>query len=684
MPESSQRLIAPEDLYDLQIVTDCQISPDGRHVVYAVQRVDRETEDKYANLWIVPAEGGDPTQFTYGDQVDSQPRWSPDGSQIAFLSTRVDKKHRSGKKQPQMYVIPFSGGEARPLTDLQGEYGPFEWSPDGQRLVCQFRAKDAEAIEREEDEDKKKLGVISRHITRVFYKSDGEGFLPKERWHIWIIDAQTGQATPLTACEVYDEVEPRWSPDGSQIAFCSNRSADPDLDPDAVDLFLAPVQAGGRPVEGGELRKVETPLGPKSDPSWSPDGTRLAYLGSQGRERWWSNTSLWVVPVSGGGQARNLTAAHDLHASSNTINDLPGGLPMTSPTWSADGRRLFFLVSRHGSTVLQALDVEGSDPGPETVIGGPGVVGAFSLDREQSRFAYLRADMREPAQVWVCGVDGGGAHKRTRVNADLLQARDLGEVEEVWFKGPDDNDLHGWILKPPGFDPTRTYPAILEIHGGPTAQYGHLFMHEFYVLAARGYVVFFCNPRSSQGYGEEHCRVAFNHFGTVDYRDLMAWADRVQGKPYVDADRMGVTGGSYGGLMTNWIIGHTARFRAAVTQRSVSNWVSFYGSSDANWSFQAFLGGEAPWENLENYWRQSPMEAIANATTPTLVIHSEQDMRVPLEQGEQVYVALKKKGIDAELVLFPDESHGLSRGGRTDRRVVRLKHILRWFDRYLK
>ena len=684
MSASSQRSITPEDLYDLQVIADCQISPDGQHVVYAVQRVDRETEDKYANLWIVPAEGGQPRQFTYGDQVDSRPRWSPDGSQIAFLSNRVDKAHRSGKKQPQVYVIPFGGGEARPLTDLQGEYGAFEWSPDGRQLACQFRAKDAEAIEREEDEDKKKLGVVSRHIKRVLYKSDGEGFLSHERWHIWTVDAQTGQATPLTAGEVYDEVEPRWSPDGSQIAFCSNRSAEPDLDPDAVDLFLLPVKAGSVPAEGGDLRKVETPLGPKSHPAWSPDGKWLAYLGSEGRERWWSNTSLWVVPAGGGEAARNLTAAYDLHAAGNTINDLPGGLPMTAPTWSADGRTLFFLASRHGSTALQALGMESDHSGLKTVIGGPGGVGAFSLDRGQSRFAYLRADMREPAQVWVCDVGGKGAHKRTHVNEELLQARDLGEVEEVWFKGPDDNDLQGWILKPPGFDPARKYPAILEIHGGPTAQYGHLFMHEFQVLAARGYVVFFCNPRSSQGYGEEHCRAAFNRFGTVDYQDLMAWTDLVQGKPYVDAHRMGVTGGSYGGFMTNWIVGHTDRFRAAVTQRSISNWVSFYGSADFNWTFGAFLGSEPPWENLENYWRQSPLEAIANARTPTLILHSEQDLRVPLEQGEQLYVALKKLGVEAELVLFPGESHGLSRGGRTDRRVVRLNHMLRWFDRYLK
>jgi dipeptidyl aminopeptidase/acylaminoacyl peptidase len=257
-------------------------------------------------------------------------------------------------------------------------------------------------------------------------------------------------------------------------------------------------------------------------------------------------------------------------------------------------------------------------------------------------------------------------------------------VEETWIQTPDGTDLQGWILTPPGFDPSQKYPAILEVHGGPTAMYGYLFMHEFQVLAAQGYVVFFTNPRGSQGYGEAHCKPVFDHFGEDDFADVMAWTEYVQALPYVDETRMGVTGGSYGGFMTNWIIGHDHRFAAAVTQRSVSNWVSFYGSADMNYSFQAFLSGKPAWEDLENYWRQSPMSAIGNAQTPTLVIHSEQDMRVPQEQGEQVYVALKRMGVDTELVLFPEEPHGLSRGGRTDRRVARLQHMVRWFDRYLK
>ncbi|MEA3376298.1 MAG: S9 family peptidase [Chloroflexota bacterium] len=671
MPRENRRTITAEDLYRFRLVTDCEIAPDGEHVVFCVQRVDQEEEKKYTNLWVVPTDGGDPWQFTHGDHADTMPRWSPDGTRIAFLSNRVDED------QPQVHVIPFRGGEARQLTDLKGKFGTLEWSPDGQHLLCQFRKKDQEAIEREEDERKKKLGVVSRHVDRVFYKLDGEGFLPKERWHIWTIDAESGEATQLTDGEIYDELDPRWSPDGEQIVFHSNHADDPDLDPDAVDLFVMP-------AEGGEPRKLDTPIGPKQKPVFSPDGQQVAYLGQEGRGDWWKNTGLWVVPADGNAQARNLTGRFDVAVSSDTINDLPGGLPMSPPTWSKDGDRILVQISQRGNTLLKLVSVDGEDESLHTVVGGDGVVGAFSLDDDQSAVAYLHADMQEPAEVWTCALPDGEPTRRSHVNQALLAEIDLGEVEELWLEGPDGNQLQGWILKPPGFDSSKAYPAVLEIHGGPRTQYGNLFMHEFYLLAAQGYVVFFSNPRGSRGYGEEHARAISNSWGTADYADLMAWTDLVEEEPYVNGERLGVTGGSYGGYMTNWIIGHTDRFRAAVTQRSVSNLISMYGSSDFNWAFQQEFGDQPPWETFQNYWQQSPISHIGNATTPTLVIHSENDLRCPIEQGEQVFVALKKLGVETEMVRLPDEPHGLSRGGRTDRRVERLEHILRWFDRHLK
>jgi dipeptidyl aminopeptidase/acylaminoacyl peptidase len=674
MPTKSKRRITAEDLYRVNLIGEARISPDGRSIIASVQRVDQKTEKKYSNLWLIPTDGGAPQQFTYGDQRDGMPRWSPDGQTIAFISNRKDEK------QPQIYLIGLNGGEARPLSNVKGDIGSLDWSPDGRRLLITFRAKDKEALERDENEQKKKLGVVARHVTtRTFFKVDGEGYLPDERWHIWTINVQNGKAAQLTSGDLHDEGNPAWSPDGRSIIFVSNRRPNPDQEPDADDLYLIP-------AEGGEMERLETPEGPKFAPVFAPDGRSVAYLGGEGRGMWWRNISLWVLPLDGREPARNLTAAADLHCVDVSSGDLTSAAQM-SPTWANDSQSLFFQASYHGDTALYRVNAAG-EPTISRVLPEAGLVGPYTLDASQNCLAYVLNTMTQPGEVMVRemgkGKENGRFRKLTHFN-DWIKKLDLGRVEEVWFKAADGYDLQGWILFPPDFDPAQKYPSILEIHGGPQVQYGSAFMHEFFYLAAHGYVVYFSNPRGGQGYGEEHCKAIWNNWGTVDYDDVMAWADYMAAQPYIDPARMGVTGGSYGGYMTNLIIGRTNRFKAAVTQRSVSNLISMWGSSDFNWAFQQSIGeNKPPFENLEHYWRLSPMKYIGNAQTPTLVIHSQADYRVAQEQGEQVYVALKRLGVDTELVLFPDEPHGLSRTGRTDRRIVRLNHILRWFEKYLK
>ncbi|HVP21914.1 MAG TPA: S9 family peptidase [Anaerolineaceae bacterium] len=669
MPKLSTRLITAEDLYNLETISGLRLSPDGKFIVYAKHRVDRKTQKKYSNLWIIPTSTGKPRQFTSGDQNDSAPQWSPDSQQIAFLSNRADIE-----KPVQVYLIPISGGEAVRLTEIKGEIIEISWSPDGKKLLMSLRKTDPEELARQEDEKKKKLGVVFRQYDRLFYKLDGYGYLPHERTHVWTVDVPTGRSRQLTSHPVFDELNPSWSPDGKRIAFISNRSQDPDLLVDRDDLFVVP-------AAGGEFSKIETPPGPKGRPVFSPDGHWIAYVGVDGEDVIYKNTVLWIVPSDGNGPACNLLEKYDLHVDALTINDTMAPEFM-GPVWSRDSQSIFFQVVYHGSTLLKNISIR--DGSMQDVIGEGGVVGSFSFDRAQAHLAYFSGAIDDPGQVYWMDLASGKSKSLTSLNQSWLPKVDLGRIEELWFKGPDGNDLQGWILTPPGFDPSLKYPSILEIHGGPMLQYGKYFMHEFYYLASHGYVVYFTNPRGGRGYGQDHTRGIYRDWGNKDYIDLMAWSDYVASQPYIDPSRMGVTGGSYGGYMTVWIIGHTQRFNAAVTQRCVSNFTSMWGSSDFNWTFERELNGKPPYEDLQDYWNHSPIAYIGNARTPTLVIHNENDHRCPIEQGEQVFVALKRLGIDTEFVRFPEEFHGLSRTGRTDRRVARLNHILRWFEKYLK
>ncbi len=670
MSPSEKRTINAEDLYNINILTASEISPDGKAILYALQTVDRESEKKFSHLWSIPSEGGTAKQLTFGKQADSKPKWSPNGEWIAFMSNRIDAT------QPQIFILPVSGGEARPVTDFQGDFGDYVWSPDSKHLVFAFRPFDDVDIEMKKDDKKKELGRVSRRVTeRVFFKFDSYGYLPDERFHLWTVDIESLETKQITHSKNHEENNPAWMPDGKTLAYISNVTENPDLTPGHDDIFLLN-------LESGESRKLNTPIGPKGHLSFSPDGKNLAYLGYEDPKADYKNTELWVIDLDKPNNARSLTAKFDFDVGGGVINDI-GAVQTVTPVWSKNGNDLIFQVGRHGRTSLHAIDLTGENL--KTILEFDGVVITFSLDQAQDEIAYLLGTMKDPCQVAVYSFNDKASKVISTINKELFDQLDLGSIEEVWFKGPDDNDLQGWILKPPHFDENKKYASIMEIHGGPLAQYGFFFMYEFYYLAAQGYVVYFCNPRGGQGYGEEHAKaIYYGKWGTVDFADLMAWADFMEKKPYIDPVEMGVTGGSYGGYMTLWIIGHTDRFKAAAAQRSVSNLISMWGSSDFNWSFQKWFDDKAPYENLEILWQCSPMKHIGSAKTPTLIIHSMQDLRCSIEQSEQAYVALKNLHVDTEFLMFPDSPHGVSRTGRTDRKVVRLEGIADWFNRYLK
>ncbi|KQC12434.1 MAG: hypothetical protein APR63_11045 [Desulfuromonas sp. SDB] len=659
--------ISAEHLYQLQWQSNLRVIPPHDQLVYSQHRIDRKKEKIYSNLWIAGSESRKPFQFTQGDQSDYLPRVSPGGEFIAFLS------NRDHAEQSQIYVIPVNGGEARKLTEMKGRFSEIEWSPQGDKLLVVFTRKDKNLIEMEKNEQKKKLGLTSRKIRRVFYKSDGEGFLSEQRSHLWLINAKNGKAENLTDHDIFDEYLASWSPDGKKIIFCSNRSQDPDLFPEKSGLYELILNTG-------KIREIKTFRGTKFNPAYSPDGKYVSFFGTEGI-KWWKNTSLWIVPTDGSSPPLNLTGKHDLNAGGWTINDF-GHFEIMPPLWGKDGQYIYFQAARHGNTHIYKSDRKSQQI--ELLFDKPGVVGSWGFGKSESNLYYQFSQIQEPGDIWNYNFKTGKHRRLTKINSKVMDRLELGKVEPQWFTNSEGIDIQGWIHKPPGFNRKKKYPSILEIHGGPSVQYGNHFMFEFHYFAAKGYVVYYCNPRGSQGYGEKFADAIANNWGSADYRDLMEWAKAVQKNKYIHPRKKAVTGGSYGGYMTNWIIGHTDQFKAAVTQRSVSNLISMWGTSDGNWIFQRVFGDKEPWKNMENYWNQSPLKYIENAKTPTLIIHSENDLRCSIEQGEQIFVALKKLGVDTVMIRYPEESHGLSRGGRTDRRIDRLRNMLEWFDKYLK
>jgi dipeptidyl aminopeptidase/acylaminoacyl peptidase len=640
-----RRPITAEDLLAFKFVSDPQMSPDGDRVAYAVKSIDGR---KYhSHLWV-----GD-RPFTSGAVSDAMPRWAPDGRRLAFA--------RAIEDNAQIHLIAADGGESRALTRLPaGKIKALEWSPDGSRLAFVFHpgAKEKEA-------------PVLRHVTRLRYKEEGAGFLDEERDHVWVVWVRDGKTLQVTKGE-WDDAMPAWSPDSAFLAFASNRHPDADYRIQEIDLWIVP--AGG-----GQARKLPKPRGPAAWPRWSPDGKTIAYLGHDKPEEVWgtANLHVWSVPASGRGDARDLIDGFDRTCEDLVITDTKSFHGVTQPpVWSADGRTIHVLASDHGTCHIYAVPASGGAPKPVTH--GAFEVMGFSVGA--GRVAMAVSDPLILGEIYT--LDRGSRRRVSALNDDLWSQLQLSEPEDFDVRSVDGTTIQGWLLKPASFTPSRKWPVILQVHGGPRAQYGYAFFHEFQLLAAQGYVVLYTNPRGSQGYGEAFARAIVNDWGSVDYKDLMAAVDAVCRRKWVDEKRLGVCGGSYGGYMTNWIIGHTDRFRAAITMRCVSNLFSFYGTSDFGFEDHREFGGHA-FDVPDNYARQSPISFVKNITTPLLITHGEQDLRCPIEQAEQIYTMLKAMKRDVEMVRFPEETHDLSRSGRPDRRVARLKHILRWWKRHL-
>ncbi len=656
-----------EDLYRLRFVADPQLSPDGSNVAYVVAWVDPDDHTRYrSQIMLVPFDGSSaPRPLTSGRHRDAAPRWSPDGRSLAFASDRDNDRS-------QLFLLSLAGGEPRQLTSLKRGAGTPVWSPSGDHIAFAARVDIEPVACQEGQSDERGKPPRVRIISRVHYKADGEGFLEALHRHLFVLDLQSSGATPRQITDGdFDEAEPCWSPDSSLIAFTSNRERDRDLSL-LNDVWIVS-SAGGRP------RRLTRHRGQAAQPVFSTDGTRVAFLG---HERGWDygvNTGLLEATI----QAAELSVVSgdtpdELENSANS--DVRDPAASSPPHYTSDGRGILTLASRSGSVEVLRFGRDGGQP--EVILGGPErEVAAFSAAFDD-RIVGLVSDSTHPYEI--VALDHGQERRLTHENDVLLEGLDLSPAEPFEVTSTDGVTVHGWVIKPVGFSDRKQWPVILEVHGGPETMYAATFMHEFQVLAGRGYVVVFTNPRGSKGYGEAFTARIFADWGNQDAADCLAVVDAAGRWKWVDTARMGITGGSYGGFMTSWLLGHTQRFKAAVSQRGLYNFVSFYGTSDIGPWFGDYVLGGPVYERDELYRERSPITYAANMRTPLLLLHSESDLRCPMEQAEQLFVRLRRLGkTEVEMVRFPEESHNLSRSGRPDRRVERLERIAGWFDRHL-
>jgi dipeptidyl aminopeptidase/acylaminoacyl peptidase len=691
--QTAQRGVRAEDYYAFEFLGDPRLSPDGRWVAYVVTTVDQRQNRRLSQVWLAPADGGrPPRQFTTSPQSSSSPRWSPDGRALAFISARpapdtappapqagatptptpaASPAPPSAAATPepaagapsalqtaaaadatpraQVWVLSLDGGEARRLTNLKNGVGTFDWSPDGTRLVLTSRTGPS---------DVKAPASDVRHYKHLSYKFNDTGWFDDKRSHVWVVDARTGAASQITSGEDWNDTDPQWSPDGNSVAFVSDRTGKAFDESRNTDVFVVD-------AAGGPARKISDHEEADNSPRWSPDGKSIAFLGRL-RER--DHPKIFVAPAAGGQASRNVAPELDL---------IPSNL-----TWAEAGRALYFESGVKGESHLFRAELK--DGRLRQVTRGARAVRSVDIAADSRRMVYAANDFKHLDDLYAADLDGSGEKRLTGLNARLWSQLQLSGVERMSYKGADGWDIDGFLVKPVGWREGQKYPLILSIHGGPAGMYGVDWFHEFQVYAARGWAVFYTNPRGSTGYGQKFERGIEGEWGRNDYTDVMNGVEEVlRRNPWLDRGRLGVTGGSYGGYLTNWIVGHTDIFKAAVTLRSVVNFVSDEGTRDGAYGHKDDFGGDL-FEKFDLYWERSPLKYAKNVKTPILILHSENDFRVPLEQGEQWFRALKHFGATAEFVIFPRENHNLTRTGEPRHLVESLNWQLYWFDRYLE
>jgi dipeptidyl aminopeptidase/acylaminoacyl peptidase len=687
---TAKRFLSEKDLFDFVWVANPQLSPDGARVAFTRVNVDEKRTGYESSIWLVASDGREaPLRITNGKH-DAQPRWSPDGKSIVFV--RGGQKDDAGKPKPgQLAILSLSGGEAWTVTDLPKGAADPVWSSDGKRIAFMSSTTQEDIQKDERKKSAAKTGNTkeaetehesdAHFINRAVYRSNDEGYLdPKRHAHIWVlaVPAFSDELTKpmqLTSGN-YDEGDLLWSSDNARIYFLTQRIDEPYYVLPSTDIYSVS-SAGGNPEK---LATVPMGIG---DLVLSPDGRQFAFHGSVAQPiRSYSQPDLWIMDVSPDAKPHNLTADYDFDMGSSVSGDNapPRGGRGRRLYWSRDGRWLFDVAEKQGRTPIVRVDAQ---TGTVTeVTRGDQAVLDLSVNADNSAMVALVSKPVAIGDIFVIARDGTQI-RITDFNRKLWSQLNLTAPEEINYTSFDGKHIQGWIQKPPNFDAAKKYPLILDIHGGPHSAYGWVFDHEFQWMAAKGYVVLYVNPRGSTSYGQEFGNIIQYHYPGDDYRDLMAGVDELLKRGYVDKNKLAVTGGSGGGVLTNWTITHTDRFAAAASQRDISNWASWWYTADFT-LFQANWFKAPPFEDPQDYINRSAITYVKNIHTPVLFVLGESDYRTPQDSGgEQLFRALKYLKRPTAMVVFPRETHELSRSGEPWHRIERLEYIVGWFDKWM-
>jgi dipeptidyl aminopeptidase/acylaminoacyl peptidase len=701
---AEKRAITEKDLFDFVWIANPQLSFDGTRVVFTRVNVDEKRTGYESSIWMAATSGSEPPVRLTNGKHDAQPRWSPDGKHIAFV--RGGDKDETGKPKPaQIAMLSLAGGEAWIITDLPKGAGDPVWSPDSRRIafLSSTTAEDMEKAQRKKAPMKKSetkepeggkataqgkpADPESEHesdvriISRAVYRSNDAGYLdPKRHSHIWVLDVpRTSEELPkpvqLTSGD-FDEREPLWSHDSSRVYYLTRQIEEPYYELPSTEIYAVP-SAGGGPVKLATI-----PMG-ISDLVLSPDGRKFAFHGSVTQPvRSYSQPDLWVMDAAPNAQPKNLTVDYDFDMGGSVAGDnaAPRGGHGRSLYWTPDGRWLLDSSEKQGRTPLVRVDAQ-SGAVTEITRGDEAVLD-FAATPDAHTIVALVSTPVMIGDLFTVAADGTQT-RITDFNGKLWSQLNLTAPEEIDYSSFDGKRIQGWIQKPPDFDPKKTYPLILNIHGGPHSAYGWVFDHEFQWMAAKGYVVLYVNPRGSTSYGQDFGNIIQYHYPGDDYRDLMAGVDEVLKRGYVDPKKLAVTGGSGGGVLTDWTITHTDRFAAAVSQRDISNWASWWYTADFT-LFQPSWFKAPPFEDPQDYANRSAITFVTNVHTPVLFVLGEADYRTPQDSGgEQLFRALKFLKRPTAMVVFPRETHELSRSGEPWHRIERLDHIVGWFDKWV-